>query len=424
MIGGMLVNYKQIDLKYGETSVKIDIPQNADVLLPKEELPGVENPLNEVYQSLRYPIASPALEQILRETQPRKIVILVSDITRPSPSHILVPPILEEITKAGLSLDNVKIVFGLGFHRKMTPEEMKKAVGEEVYNKVECLNHDVSECTYIGTTKRGTAVDVFKPVVESDFIIATGNLELHWFAGYSGGNKALLPGVCSKRTIEANHSLMLLDGATTGTIEGNPVREDIDEAGRIARVKFIVNVILNSKKEVVKVVAGDPIAAHRGGTKYIDKMYKVPIKKKYDIVVASCGGCPKDINLYQAQKGLDNAFQAVKPGGIIVLVAECREGFGEKTFEEWMKKAKTIDEPLQWIKENFLLGGHKAVGFCKVLKKAEIFLCSKMDPNVVNDVFMHPFDSVEEALKVALKMKGESADILVMPYANSTLPCE
>ncbi|AEH51444.1 nickel-dependent lactate racemase family protein [Pseudothermotoga thermarum] len=416
----------EIELKYGEKVIKLQIPQNlkCDVLFPNEESSGVVDPFAEVLESLKNPISSPTLKELLQKHRPRKITILVSDITRPSPSHILVPPILEEITKAGFTLDKVKIVFALGFHRKMTTEEMQKAVGKEVYEKVECLNHDISNCVYIGTTKRGTPVEIFKTVFESDFIIATGNLELHWFAGYSGGNKALLPGVCSKRTIEANHSMMLLDGATAGRIEGNPVREDIDEAGKMAGVKFIVNAVLNSKKEIVKVVAGDPVAAHREGTKHIDKMYKVPIKKKYDIVVASCGGYPKDINLYQAQKGLDNAFQAVKPGGIIILVAECREGFGEKTFEEWMRKAKTIDEPLQWIKENFVLGGHKAVGFCRVLKKAEIFLCSKMDPKVVSDIFMQPFDSVDEALKAALKKKGVDADILIMPYANSTLPCE
>jgi len=265
-------------------------------------------------------------------------------------------------------------------------------------------------------------VEVFKPVVESDLIIATGNLELHWFVGYSGGNKALLPGVCSKTSIEKNHSLMLSEHAVAGNIDTNPVRLDIEEAGSIANVGFIVNVVLNSKKEIVKAVAGHPIYAHREGVKYIDQMYKLPIKRKYDIVVASCGGFPKDINLYQAQKGLDNAFHAVKEGGTIVLVAECREGFGERTFEEWMRKAKSPDEPLQWIRSNFVLGGHKAVGFCKVLKKAEIFLCSSMNEETVKDVFMKPFNDVQQALNEALQKHGKSADILIMPFANSTLP--
>jgi nickel-dependent lactate racemase len=150
-------------------------------------------------------------------------------------------------------------------------------------------------------------------------------------------------------------------------------------------------------------------------------MYKVPIAKKYDVVIASCGGFPKDINLYQAQKGLDNASHAVKDDGTIVLVAECREGFGERTFEEWMRKAKSPDEPLQWIRSNFVLGGHKAVGFCRVLKKADIFLCSSMDENVVREIFMTPFIDPQRAIDAALEKHGKSASVLLMPYANSTL---
>lgn len=410
-----------VDVKYGEKHLELNVPDHTDVLSPKSEFAGVPNGFEEVRRALRNPIASPTLIEIVLQTKPKSVCVLVSDLTRPSPSHIIVPPILEELSKAGVKREQIRIVFALGFHRKMTEEEMKKAVGEDVFKEYECLNHDVNQCVYIGQTSRGTPVEVFKPVIESDLIIATGNLELHWFVGYSGGHKALLPGVCSKRSIEKNHSLMLLEDAVAGNVK-SPVRLDIEEAGTMANVRFIVNVVLNSKKEIVKVVAGHPIAAHREGVKYIDAMYKVPIEKKYDVVIASCGGFPKDINLYQAQKGLDNASHAVKDGGTIVLIAECREGFGEKTFEEWMKKAKSPDEPLQWIRNNFVLGGHKAVGFCKVLKRASIFLCSSMDENVVKEIFMTPFDDPQRAVDAALEKHGKSANILYMPYANSTLP--
>ncbi len=411
----------KVSLKYGEKQLQLDVPDHTKILSPKTEFPGVDDPFGEVRRALEDPIASPTLTQIVENMKPRKIAILVSDLTRPSPSHIIVPPILDELSRAGVKREQIKIVFGLGFHRKMSEEEMKKAVGEEVFERYECINHDINECVYIGETSRGTPVEVFRPVIESDLIIATGNLELHWFVGYSGGYKALLPGVCSKRTIEKNHSLMLSKNAVAGNIN-SPVRLDIEEAGTMTNVKFIVNVVLNSKKEIVKAVAGHPVTAHREGVKYIDAMYKVPIDRKYDVVIASCGGFPKDINLYQAQKGLDNASHAVKENGTIVLVAECREGFGERTFEEWMRKAKSPDEPLQWIRSNFVLGGHKAVGFCKVLKKADIFLCSSMDENVVRKIFMTPFDDPQRAIDVALEKHGKSASVLLMPYANSTLP--
>ncbi|MGB9819884.1 MAG: nickel-dependent lactate racemase [Pseudothermotoga sp.] len=411
-------------LKYGEQSVSFSLPESVqiDVLFPNKELDALTDPANEIKESLRRPIGTDSLRELIAKEKPKNVVVLVSDLTRPCPSHVIVPPLINELLNTGLREDQIKIIFGLGFHRKMTVQEMEKAVGKSVFGRIKCLNHDISECVFIGKTKRGTPIEVFKPVVESDFIIATGNLELHWFAGYSGGNKALLPGVCSKRTIETNHSYMLLDGAVSGKIENNPVREDIEEAGKMANVRFIVNAVLNSKKQIVKIVSGDPVLAHREGVKYIDMMYKVKIHKKYDIVIASPGGFPKDINLYQAQKGLDNAFHAVKDGGIIVLVAECREDFGEKTFEEWMKNAKDPNEPLEWIKREFHLGGHKAVGFCKVLKKARVFLCSKMDKKTVKQIFMTPYDSVQNAVDDALKELSQSSSVLLMPYANSTLP--
>jgi nickel-dependent lactate racemase len=410
----------KVSLKYGEKQLQLEVPDHTEILSPKTEFPSVDDPFGEVRRALDNPIASPTLTQVVENMKPRKIAILVSDLTRPSPSHIIVPPILEELNRAGVKREQIKIVFGLGFHRKMSEEEMKKAVGEEVFERYECINHDIDNCVYIGETSRGTPIEVFRPVIESDLIIATGNLELHWFVGYSGGYKALLPGVCSKRTIEKNHSLMLSENAIAGNIN-SPVRLDIEEAGAMTNVRFIVNVVLNSKKQIVKAVAGHPIAAHREGVKYIDAMYKVPIAKKYDVVIASCGGFPKDINLYQAQKGLDNASHAVKDDGTIVLVAECREGFGERTFEEWMRKAKSPDEPLQWIRSNFVLGGHKAVGFCRVLKKADIFLCSSMDENVVREIFMTPFIDPQRAIDAALEKHGKSASVLLMPYANSTL---
>jgi nickel-dependent lactate racemase len=410
----------KVSLKYGEKQLQLEVPDHTEILSPKTEFPSVDDPFGEVRRALDNPIASPTLTQVVENMKPRKIAILVSDLTRPSPSHIIVPPILEELNRAGVKREQIKIVFGLGFHRKMSEEEMKKAVGEEVFERYECINHDIDNCVYIGETSRGTPIEVFRPVIESDLIIATGNLELHWFVGYSGGYKALLPGVCSKRTIEKNHSLMLSENAIAGNIN-SPVRLDIEEAGAMTNVRFIVNVVLNSKKQIVKAVAGHPIAAHREGVKYIDAMYKVPIAKKYDVVIASCGGFPKDVNLYQAQKGLDNASHAVKDNGTIVLVAECREGFGERTFEEWMRKAKSPDEPLQWIRSNFVLGGHKAVGFCRVLKKADIFLCSSMDENVVREIFMTPFIDPQRAIDAALEKHGKSASVLLMPYANSTL---
>jgi nickel-dependent lactate racemase len=343
-------------------------------------------------------------------------------MTRPAPSHLIVPPIIEELEKAGVTDNQITLVFALGNHRPHTEDEMRKLVGDDVYGRVKCLDHDAGNCIYLGDTPRGTPLWVFEPVSRADLVIGTGNLEFHYKAGYSGGAKALMPGVCSKKSIEANHVMMNQAGAMPGTADGNPMRKDIEEAGRMAGLKFIVNVVLNTHKEIVTCVAGDPIKAHREGTKFIDLIYKCPLPGKADIVLACPGGYPKDLSLYQAQKGLETASYAAKDGGIIILYAKCSEMLGEKSFEEWMFKAQSPDEPVRWIQERFMLGAHKAAVICKVLQKKKAYLISDIPEDITRKCFFEPAKSVEEALDKALKEKGHDAKILVMPYANSTLP--
>lgn len=411
----------RISLKYGESFKEVVIPgpNVMDVLTP-EDLPAVEDQQGEVRRALREAIGSPPLSELARGK--KNVVILCSDITRPSPSHILVPPILEELHKAGVADNEITIVFGLGYHRSHTPEEQKKLVGEDVYRRIRCLDHNREQCVYIGESSRGTPIWLFEPVAQADFIIGTGNLEFHYFAGYSAGDKALMPAVCSKETVQANHSMLFDPRARSGVLEGNPIREDIEEIGRIVGVGFIVNVVLNSQNKIVKCVAGDPVLAHREGCVYVDRMYKRSIPCKADIVLCSAGGNPKDINLYQAQKAFENASYAVKKGGVIILVARCAELLGEATFAEWMQKAVSLDDPITWIKEEFVLGAHKAAVICKVLKDVKAYLITDMPEELVRKCFFEPAGSVQEALDQALQEMGKEAKVLVMPFANSTVP--
>ncbi len=412
---------RKFSLNYGKSHEELKIPEkNLYAVLSPMDLPRVEDYTKEVKDALENPINSVSLKSMARGKS--NVVILASDVTRPSPSHILLPPIIEELVEAGVDYSQITIVFGLGYHRKHTEEEKKRLVGDAIYENIKCIDHDIDDCIYLGTTKKGVPVEVFKPVVEKDLLIATGNLEFHYKAGYSGGHKALHPGVCSKQTIEANHKMMIQPGTMPGKIDGNPMREDIEEAGEMAGVDFIVNAILNDSKEIVKVVAGDPVKAHREGTKYIDKMYKRSIGQKADIVVASCGGYPKDINLYQAQKGLENASFAVRDGGTIILLAECRDGLGERAFEEWMLKAESPHEPVEWIKENFILGAHKAAFVCAVLERARVYLISGLDREFTKDIFFHFAFSAQEALDKSLKYHGHKAKVLVLTNANSIVP--
>ena len=411
----------KFQLKYGKGNIEFEIEEKNYMgsLLPNEiefELKGVE----EVKRALENPIGTKKLKDIVKPGE--KIVIVTSDITRPMPSKIVLPPVIEELRKAEVQEKDITIVLALGSHRSHTEEEKKILVGEKVYDSgIQIIDSDMDRCINLGKCKNGTPIDIFEPVAKAERIICLGNIEYHYFAGYSGGAKAVMPGVSSHGAIQANHSNMVKEGAYAGNIETNPVRQDIDEAGQYIKIDFIVNVVLNNKKEIVKAVAGHYIEAHREGCKVLDEMYGVKIERQADIAIISPGGFPKDINIYQSQKGLDNAKHAVRDGGIIIFVASAKEKFGEKTFEDWMLN-KTPPEMIKEIKENFKLGGHKAAAIAMVLQKAKIFMVSDLEDELVRKINLIPFKTVQEAVDAAIMEQGKDAQIMLMPNAGSTLP--
>lgn len=408
-----------IQLGFGKEKVGVDIPFVQAILKPnniKKEQTGIE----EVKHAIQHPIGSERLKDIINEGE--SVCIITSDITRPMPSKVVLPAVLEELSEGGIADKDITVVFALGNHRAHTEEEKKYLAGEEVFARVKCVDADQSKVVNLGTTSRGTPVDIFEDVVKADRIICLGNIEYHYFAGYSGGAKAIMPGVSTASAIQANHSRMVEETSAAGKIEGNNVRADIDEVGDFVHIDFIVNVVLNEKKQIIKVVAGDYIQAHRKGCSFLDGLYKVEIKEKADIVIVSPGGYPKDINLYQAQKALDNSKHAVKDGGIIILVASCKEGLGEEVFERWMIEAETPCSMVKKIKEQFELGGHKAAAIGMVQQKADIYLVSSMDKAFVGSLHFTPFASIQNALDAALDARGKDANVIVMPYGGSTLP--
>jgi len=231
-----------------------------------------------------------------------------------------------------------------------------------------------------------------------------------------------MPGVCSKATVQANHAMLFEPGARSGQIEGNPIRADIEEIGRMAGVAFMVNAVLNSHNEIVACVAGDPVKAHRQGCSYIDRMYKRTIPTKTELETCSTGGHPKDINRYQSQKAFENASYSVRDGGIIILAARCKELLGEPTFDEWMRSATSVEEPIARIRQEFVLGAHKAAVICQVLKRNKAYLVSDIPEELAEECFFMPARTVGEALQSALEEMGPEAKVLIMPYANSTVP--
>ncbi len=410
----------RLTLRYGRSEVGVNIPrENLLQIVEPNELLGAKDEIAEIGEALTNPINSKRLSELVRDGQ--KVVIAVSDITRPTPSHKLLPPLLQELNDGGIPDEDITIVFATGLHRGLTEGEMKQQVGLDVHNRVKCTNHDVDDCTYIGTTGRGAKVSVLRAVVNADIVVCVGTIELHYFAGYSGGAKSILPGVSSGETIEMNHKLMLLPGASSGKVD-SPVRADMEEAGAMLGVDFILNVVLNAKKEIVKAFAGDMIGAHRAGVVYVDKMYKVPVKGKADIAIASSGGAPKDLNMYQAYKALDNATHAITEKGSIILVAECAEGLGNETFERWVNEAKSPGDVIRRIKQRFVLGGHMAAQIARIVEKHDIYLVSAMPEELAKKTFFIPAKDAQDALTRAMEKHGKDVKVIVMPYGNSTLP--
>jgi len=410
-----------LSLNYGHKSITLNIPdENYLGTLNPKDIEELSNPIDEVKRALENPIGSKKLKELVLSKN--KVIVLVSDISRPSPSSILLLPILEELTEAGVDNSQITIIFSLGIHRKHTEEEKEKLVGENMYTRVKCIDHDIENCVKIGTTKRGNEVFVFKEILKADFIITTGNLEFHYFAGYTGGAKAVAPGICGRKTIANNHKYFLEPGAKAGFIKGNPVREEIEEIGEMVGIDFMVNAILNSHKKLVKVVAGDITKAHREGAKYIDDMFRVEIDELADIVITSAGGYPKDIDLYQTHKAIENASLAVKKGGIIIVVGECKDGLGEGKFADALNGKLSPYELIEELKNNFVLGRHKASRIAKIHLDSEIYLASNLAVEIKKKLFIKSFNSLEEAFTEAIKVQRENAKVLVMPYGGSTLP--
>jgi len=411
----------EYSLKFGKGKLKLNIDDKniIGVLTPNEIKLGLTG-IAEVKRALENPIGSEILKDIVKAGE--KIAIITSDITRPMPSKLVLPIVIDELHEVGIKDSDIVIVFALGSHRSHTEDEKKYLVGEEIYDRIKCMDSNSTEYVHLGITAYNTPVDICSAVVSADRRICLGNIEYHYFAGYSGGAKAIMPGVSTRAAIQANHSRMVDENAKAGNITTNPVRKDIDAVEKFVTIDFIVNVVLDSNKQIIKAVAGHYIEAHREGCKFLDSFYKVKISEKADIVVTTPGGYPKDINLYQAQKALDNSKHAVKDGGIIILVASCIEGLGEKVFENWMLNTEKSENMIVEIKKNFQLGGHKAAAIAMILQKSRIFLVSELEDAFVKKIFMEPFKNVQDAVDQALKEKGENAKVILMPVGGSTLP--
>ncbi|HLE74997.1 MAG TPA: nickel-dependent lactate racemase [Candidatus Bathyarchaeia archaeon] len=412
-------------LPYGKTDICVRVPaRNLLGSIEPKERAGVADAKAEVERALKEPIGSKRLSEIVKPEH--KVAIVVDDATRHTPSDVMLLPVLAELNAGGVKDENVTVVFGCGTHRAVKAEEAVKLLGEEVLKRVKTVSHDckAQDLVYVGTTrKHGNKVYLNRTFAEVDVKVLLGDVGFHYYAGYGGGRKSVLPAVAGEETIKHNHALLLHANARTGVLAGNPVHEDMTEAARMAKVDFILNVVTNSKGEVVKAFAGDLEQAFLEAVRVVDEMYRVTVDRRADIVVASAGGYPADVNLFQAYKAVDNALEVVKRGGVIILVAECPEGHGNQVFYDWMVRFGELKAVEREIKRNFVLGGHKAYYLLKALQNHQIILVSSLPDYYAANIFkLKTARAVNNALNEALKIVGSNGRVWVMPYGNFTLP--
>lgn len=411
-----------IALGYGKGIRVLDIPEEniAAVIYPRDQS-GLDDPAAAVEISLDKPIGSDSLREIVSRYVAPRVAIIVNDITRPVPYKWILPPIMRQLE--GVPSENIDFIVATGIHRGQTDKENRELYSDEFVEKYRFSNHDCDgELVNFGTLSDGTPLFINGLVANADIVIGTGMINLHYFAGYSGGRKSIVPGVSGREIITRSHAKMIDPRAQCGSVEDNPVSDMMIEGAKKIPRFFIVNVITNSRKEIVRVVSGDMEKAWMEGVEICRDMFCYPMERKYPVVIASAGGYPKDINVYQAQKALEYASYVTEPGGTIVLVAECSEGYGEETFERWMNEASSPTEVLDRLKRGFELGGHKAYAIASVVCEKDIILVSGLSVERVRNLFCHPVRDLSEAVTWVEKKHGSTFRALVMPQAGSTFP--
>ncbi|WP_281890808.1 nickel-dependent lactate racemase [Paenibacillus sp. YYML68] len=410
-------------IRYGHSSITLSIPASCswDTISYKQSS-MTKDPLTSksiILQALANPIGSPPLHELARGIQ--SATILIPDGTRLCPSGELLGPILDELNASGLPDDQIEIIVALGFHRKHTHEELRELVSGPIYERVRVSNHSClpEHCELVGTTRLGTPVEINRQVVASPLRIAIGNIEPHSLVGVSGGVKALVPGVASKRCIEHNHSLSLTYTAVPGNLD-NPIHQDLEEAHQLLPIHFILNVIVDHERHVLEAFAGDVKLAHAEGARKAKDRFVLPVNRQYELVIASTGGYPKDLQMYQALKTLRNAAAFTKPGGTILLAAQCAELLGNGMFQLWIDTMGTREEMAAKLRAQFVLGAHKVLHLQEVLEKHEVYLLSALPRALTQQLGFRPVEHLDDVLEPLVKRHQGS--IAIMPFGALTYP--
>ena len=413
----------EIELPCGECVLTARIPtRNIACVLTRQDAKGLADERQAITQSLRSPIESPPLRDLVKPSD--KVMVIATDNTRPCPDDRILPPLLAEL-ESKVPRENITIIVALGLHPPLNKTELAQKLGKDIVAGYNVFNHDVNDTVYIGTTSRGTPVDINRRVIEADFRISTGFIEPHFFAGFSGGRKSIAPGVFSVRSAYHNHGYRMVEHpqARAGILKGNPLHEDLVEQAQMARLNFIVNVLLNKDREITHVVAGHPFKAHEKGCQIEKKIAGVEVPQRADITITTNSGAPLDLDLYQTCKGIDTASQVTRDGGIIIVVSSCSAGIGPEAFLELHRSVDSPKEVIRKIKREEPIGVQwENQILARTQLKHDIYLVSSLDDSIVNDMMMTPVGTIEEGLEKAFSVLGKNAEVIVIPEGPLILP--
>ncbi|TCO74603.1 lactate racemase domain-containing protein [Marinisporobacter balticus] len=423
-----------LKMKYGRGTVDVSIPKKNLLKVIESNSSKEKSKTQEevIIDALANPIASARLKQLVHQGE--KVCVVISDVTRLwQKMSMYLPYIVEELNNGGVKDEDILFISATGSHREQTKEEHTLLLGEKLSERFEVINHnchDEENLTYLGKTRFGTPVMVNKKALECDHIILTGAIVFHLLAGWGGGKKSVLPGICSYESIMKNHALSLSPNAGEGSnplvksgyTENNPLHQDMLEATSFVKPTFMFNVIMDKEGRISHAVAGNYIKAHEAGCKIVDQIDGVAIEEKADLVIATAGGYPKDINLYQTCKTVINAKEAVKKGGTMIILSQCTEGFGNDHVQEMIRNYDTVEERETALREDYSIAKYIGYFMSEVAQEFLFILVGDMDQKLVEKANMKVVSTIEKALEIAYEEKGKDLKTYLMPYGANTLP--
>lgn len=419
-----------VELPYGQVNLSLDIPDEKleGVLVSKAhhyERQGTEAEI--VKKALAAPINSLPLLELAKGK--KKIVIISSDHTRPVPSHVTMPILLDEIRKGNPDAD-ITILIATGYHRLTTKDELKNKYGDRIFNEEKIVIHNAfkdEDMVSLGRLPSGGELKLNRIAVEADLLIAEGFIEPHFFAGFSGGRKSVLPGIASKDTVMANHCAEFIasDKARTGILDGNPIHKDMIFAARIAGLAFILNVVIDAEKKVIEAFAGHFNDAHRAGCEFVRELAGVKAAPA-EIVITTNGGYPLDQNIYQTVKGMSAAEATCKPGGVIIVASKCNDGHGGEEFYKTFAEAASIqhimDDILKRPADQTVPDQWESQILARILLRYKVILITGAPKKMVEDMFMEWAPNIEQAIEKAEKIIGsDKGKITIIPDGVSVI---